>query len=310
MQRFRAIDSHTGGEPTRVVFGGDLGLLGSSMADYRLDFGSRLDHLRSAFVCEPRGSDILVGALLVPGFRHQWGVVFFNNTGLLNMCGHGTIGVAETLRFLGSWGIGEHILETPVGDVRVKINADSSVEFANVPSFRSVAGLELDLDGATVTGDIAWGGNWFYLCQDHGLEISLDNLGPLTALSEKIRQKLVAEGVTGSDGGEIDHIELVSPTVGGAKNFVLCPGLSYDRSPCGTGTSAKLACLYADGKVAPGEVWRQESVTGSVFEGWVEASDDGQCIPHIRGRAYITAETELVIDPDDPLRYGFTGVRL
>lgn len=309
MQRYRAIDSHTGGEPTRVVFGESLGLMGRSMAEYRSDFGSRLDHLRSAFVCEPRGSDILVGALLVPGFRHRWGVVFFNNTGLLNMCGHGTIGVAETLRFLGEWGVGDHVLETPVGDVGVRINPDHSVEFANVPSYRSAAGVRLDFGEIEVTGDIAWGGNWFYLCADHGLEITLDNLGSLTEVSERIRRSLIERGITGADGGEIDHIELVSDQPGGSKNFVLCPGLAYDRSPCGTGTSAKLACLFADGKIQPGEVWRQESVTGSVFEGWVE-SVDGACIPHIRGRAYVTAELELLIDPDDPLRNGFTGVRL
>jgi 4-hydroxyproline epimerase len=301
MQRFRAIDSHTGGEPTRVVFGESLVLQGGSMAELRADFAERFDHLRSAVACEPRGSDILVGALLVPGFKHEWGVIFFNNVGTLNMCGHGTIGVAETLRFLGKWGAGEHLLETPVGDVGVRINADHSVEFANVPSYRKESAVRVDLSDRVVTGDVAWGGNWFYLCDDHGCEISMWNLNELMGLSEEIRRKL------GRD--EVDHIELVSPMEGGAKNFVLCPGLAYDRSPCGTGTSAKLACLYADGKLKPGQVWRQESITGSVFEGWVEIVND-QCVPHVRGRAFITMESELILDPDDPLRFGFTGVKL
>lgn len=309
MQRYRAIDSHTGGEPTRVVFGESLGLMGTSMAEIRADFAARFDDLRSAFVCEPRGSDILVGALLVPGVNREWGVVFFNNVGMLNMCGHGTIGVAETLRFLGHWGVGEYVLETPVGDVGVKVNDDYSVEFANVPSYRMATDVAVQISDREVKGDVAWGGNWFYLCDDHGLEIGLNNLAELTRVSEEIRRKLLADGVRGGNGGEIDHIELVVKQQGGAKNFVLCPGLAYDRSPCGTGTSAKLACLYEDGALKPGEVWRQESVTGSVFEGWVEVVD-GQCVPHVRGRAFITAETELLLDGDDPLKFGFTGVRL
>lgn len=301
MQRFRAIDSHTGGEPTRVVFGDSLGLRGSTIADVRSDFADRFDELRSAFACEPRGSDILVGALLVPGFRHEWGVVFFNNVGMLNMCGHGTIGVAETLRFMGRWGVGDQVLETPVGDVGVRINEDFTVEFANVPSFRKDTGVKVQLDDRVVSGDVAWGGNWFFLCNDHGCEISMGNLNELMNVSVQIRRKL------GRD--DVDHIELVAPFEGGAKNFVLCPGLAYDRSPCGTGTSAKLACLYEDGKLQPGQIWRQESVTGSVFEGWVEIVD-GDCVPHVRGRAFVTAETELILDPDDPLRFGFTGVQL
>jgi len=309
MQKFRAIDSHTGGEPTRVVFGESLGLVGNSMAEIRADFASRFDDLRSAFVCEPRGSDILVGALLVPGFKAKWGVVFFNNVGMLNMCGHGTIGIAETLLYMGEWGVGDHVLETPVGDVAVRINADRTVEFANVPSYVGARGVEVKLGDRVVTGDVAWGGNWFYLCDDHGMDIDLGNLNELTRVSEEIRRSLLSTGIRGSDGGEIDHIELVVKQDGGARNFVLCPGLAYDRSPCGTGTSAKLACLFENGKIQPGEVWRQESVTGSAFEGWVEVVD-GECIPHIRGRAFVTAETELILDPDDPLRFGFTGVRL
>ncbi len=292
-----------------MVFGESLGLRGNSIAEIRADFAARFDDLRSAFVCEPRGSDILVGALLVPGFEEQWGVVFFNNVGMLNMCGHGTIGVAETLLHMGEWEIGEHVLETSVGKVGVTINADRSVEFANVPSYVSVRGVELTLSDRKVTGDVAWGGNWFYLCDDHGMEIGLGNLDKLTQLGEEIRRKLLAEGIRGSNGGEIDHVELVVKQEIGAKNFVLCPGLAYDRSPCGTGTSAKLACLYEAGKIQPGEIWRQESVTGSVFEGWVEIIN-GQCVPHVRGRAFITAETELILDAEDPLRFGFTGVRL
>jgi 4-hydroxyproline epimerase len=300
LNRYQAIDSHTGGEPTRVVFGESLGLQGTSLEDKRQDFATRFDHLRSGFVCEPRGSDIIVGALLIPGTKHKWGVIFFNNVGMLNMCGHGTIGVAETLRHLGEWNPGDHTLETPVGDVNIRINPDHSVEFANVPSYRESTNVAVQFDGKTYTGDVAWGGNWFFLCQDHNLEISLSNLPELMRVTTGLAQVV---------DPKIDHIELVTPIPGGAMNFVLCPGLAYDRSPCGTGTSAKLACLLADGKINPGEIWRQESVTGSSFDGWVEIVNN-QCIPHIRGRAHITAELTLIFDPLDPLKHGFTGAKI
>lgn len=309
MQRFRAIDSHTGGEPTRLVFGENLGLRGSSMEEFREDFGSRLDHLRSAFVCEPRGSDVLVGALLVPGFRAQHGVIFFNNAGLLGMCGHGTIGVAKTLVYAGVWSAGEHQIDTPVGVVNLNIDENHKVTFRNIPSFLSERDVIVGIDGFEYVGDIAWGGNGFYLCSNHGLEIELDNVNELVRISSQIKETLFETGVR-VNGYEVDHVEFFADPVGNAdsRNFVLCPGGAYDRSPCGTGTSAKVAALYSRGKLKPGEVWRQESITGSVFEAWVEVEGD-TITPVIRGEAFVTAELELLIDPADPLRDGFTAFR-
>ena len=140
-------------------------------------------------------------------------------------------------------------------------------------SYRSAAHVPVEAPGiGRVHGDIAWGGNWFFLVGGHGLPLTLDRLEELTDYAWRVRQGLEAQGIRGADGREIDHIELIGPpSAPGAdcKNFVLCPGKAYDRSPCGTGTSAKLACLYADGKLKPGQVWRQESIVGSIFEGTV-----------------------------------------
>jgi 4-hydroxyproline epimerase len=157
-----------------------------------------------------------------------------------------------------------------------------------------------------VRGDIAWGGNWFYLVENHSLPLTLKNVDALTDFTWAIRQALAANGVSGDGGAEIDHIELFGPTSNGdaqSRNFVLCPGKAYDRSPCGTGTSAKMACLYARGKLAPGEIWRQEGILGTVFEGSIEVRD-GVVIPSVTGSAYVTAEASLILDERDPFRMG------
>jgi len=307
MQRFRAIDSHTGGEPTRTVFGAELGLQGSNMAELRADFGSRLDHLRSAFVCEPRGSDILVGALLVPGFECEWGVIYFNNVGVLGMCGHGTIGVAKTLVHAGMWQPGDHSLDTPVGVISLSIDEDHKVTFRNVPSFLSDRDVIVGVDGFEFVGDIAWGGNGFFLCSNHGQAIDLSNVSELLRISGAIKETLYETGVR-VNGCEVDHVEFFADPIGQAdsRNFVLCPGGAYDRSPCGTGTSAKVATLYERGKLQPGEIWRQESITGSIFEAWVEVENE-VITPVIRGEAFLAAELDLLIDPVDPLKNGFTA---
>jgi 4-hydroxyproline epimerase len=163
------------------------------------------------------------------------------------------------------------------------------------------------VDGlGTVTGDVAWGGNWFFLVSQHGEQLQIANVERLTDVTWRIRQALKAHNIRGADGQEIDHIELFGPPSGSAahsRNFVLCPGKAYDRSPCGTGTSAKLACLFADGKIREGDVWRQESIVGSIFEGRVRVVD-GKVVPRIRGSAHVTAEATLLLDPDDPFRMG------
>jgi 4-hydroxyproline epimerase len=311
-QRIRIVDSHTGGEPTRVIVEGgpDLGAvsIGERLERFRRDF----DHIRSAVVNEPRGNDAIVGALLCEPSDPTCdaGVIFFNNVGYLNMCGHGTIGLVVTLAHMGRVGQGTCRLQTVCGVVEARLLDANRVTIRNVPSYRSAAGVTVEAPGiGAVTGDVAWGGNWFFLAANHGQALTLDRLDELTEFAWRIRQGIEQQGITGANGGVIDHIELFGPpTAPGAhsKSFVLCPGKAYDRSPCGTGTSAKLACLYADGKLWPGDVWRQESIVGSVFEGTVSVVD-GQVIPEITGSAYVNAAAELILDERDPFCYGIRG---
>jgi 4-hydroxyproline epimerase len=309
IKRIQVIDSHTGGEPTRLVLDGGPDL-GSGPLLARLEsFRSHHDAFRSAVVNEPRGSDVLVGALLCEPHdpRCVAGVIFFNNVGYLGMCGHGAIGLISTLLHMGKIGAGEHWIDTPVGAVKAILHVSGEVTIGNVRSYRAARQVAVDVPGyGRITGDIAWGGNWFYLVDDHKQEIALARVESLTEFAWAIRNALVAQGIRGSDGGEIDHIELFSASENAqasSKNFVLCPGKAYDRSPCGTGTSAKLACLYGDGKLKPGDVWRQESILGSVFEGTVEIRN-GEIYPSITGRAFVTAEATLIMNPEDPFVSG------
>jgi 4-hydroxyproline epimerase len=307
--RVRVIDSHTAGEPTRVVIAGGPDL-GTGPLNERLQrFRTEHDDFRSAIINEPRGSDALVGALLCAPVDDTCvaGVIFFNNVAYLGMCGHGTIGVIATLAHVGRIGAGLHRLETPVGVVEAQLFENGEVEIANVPSYRYLAGVIVDVPGfGPIRGDVAWGGNWFFLVNDHGQQLTLDNLEALTDFTSRIRDALERDGITGADGHEIDHVELFSPSqLDGvdSRNFVLCPGKAYDRSPCGTGTSAKLACLFADGKFGEDQVWRQESIVGSIFEGTVSVVHN-KIHPHIRGAAFVTAESELILDPRDPFCMG------
>jgi 4-hydroxyproline epimerase len=310
-KRVAVIDSHTGGEPTRVVIGGGPDLGPGPLARRLAAFRDRYDSFRSAIVNEPRGSDVIVGALLCepsdPGCTA--GVIFFNNVGYLGMCGHGTIGLVATLAHLGQIQPGEHRIETPVGVVKAILHDSGEVTVENVPSFRTARQVVVEVKGyGKVAGDVAWGGNWFFLVNDHRERIAIENVDRLTEVAWRIRQALGSNGVTGRDGSEIDHIELFGPAQhpqANSKNFVLCPGKAYDRSPCGTGTSAKLACLAADGKLREGEVWRQEGIVGSIFEGSFRAAGDA-VIPAIKGSAYISSEATLILDPRDPFK---TGIR-
>ena len=308
MQTIEVIDSHTGGEPTRLVVAGFPDLGQGSMAERREILRTQHDAWRAAAMLEPRGNDVLVGALLCSPQdpASAAGVIFFNNTGYLGMCGHGTIGVVVSLAYLGRIGAGTHTLETPVGKVQATLHEDGSVSVRNVPAMRHLQQVPVQVPGyGLVHGDVAWGGNWFFLASDHGQRVASDNLAGLTAYSVALKNALVAQGVTGTNGAEIDHIELFGPDDSGSdsRNFVLCPGGAYDRSPCGTGTSAKVACLAADGKLAPGAVWTQASIIGSRFEASY-ALDNGQVIPIIRGRAHISAKATLVLDPHDPFVWG------
>jgi proline racemase len=307
MQIVHVIDSHTGGEPTRVVIDGgpDLGL--GSLAERRLKFEQEFDSFRSAVVNEPRGSDAMVGALLVPPNDPTCavGVIFFNNVGYLGMCGHGTIGLMATLADLGRIGEGDHRIETPVGVVTATLHSNREVSVVNVPSWRARKDVCIQVpEIGPVTGDVAWGGNWFFLCEDHGQEIRPGNLDGLTGYCWRLRQAANSQGFP-----EVDHVELFGPPLlqgAHSKNFVLCPGRAYDRSACGTGTSAKLACLAANGKLAEGERWVQESIIGSSLTAtfhWTDGAS-GRISPVISGYAHVNGEARLRLEETDPFCWG------
>jgi 4-hydroxyproline epimerase len=304
----RVIDSHTGGEPTRVVVAGGPDLGGGTVREQLERFRRDHDRFRSAVVNEPRGSDVMVGALLVPPHDPscRFGVIFFNNVDTLWMCGHGTIGLVATLAHLGLIGPGEVRLDTAVGPVAATLHPDGTVTLANVPSYRHAKQVAVEVPGlGVVRGDIAWGGNWFFLVEQHGLTVALEHVEALTDYAWKVRQALGAQGIVGADGGEIDHIELFAPTpTADSRNFVLCPGKAYDRSPCGTGTSAKVACLAADGKLAEGATWKQESVIGSHFLASYRRLTDGKVQPLVTGRAFVQADATFLFHPEDPFAWG------
>ena len=306
MRSLRIIDSHTGGEPTRVVIAGGPDLGAGPMAGRLTILRDTHDDFRGAVVKEPRGSDVLVGALLqIPSDPScAAGVIFFNNVGYLGMCGHGTIGLAATLAHLGRIGDGPLKIETPVGVVEMTWHGKGRASVVNVPAHRQARGVRVDVPGlGVVTGDVAWGGNWFFLTPGPEKPLVPGCAARLTDIALRIRQAVNAAGFP-----EVDHVELFGePQCGGnSRNFVLCPGGAYDRSPCGTGTSAKLACLAADGALAEGEEWVQESIHGSVFRGsfrWLN-HERQRIVPTIAGTAFITAEATLFFDDHDPFRGG------
>lgn len=309
----RFIDSHTEGEPTRVIIDGGPDLGTGSLVERRDIFCETADRFRQCAINEPRGWDAVVGALLCEPQDASCaaGVIFFNNTGYLNMCGHGAIGVAVTLHYLGRIGLGIQRLETPVGIVEVNLLSPNKVSIENVPSYRHRSQVSVEVDQlGTVTGDIAWGGNWFFLVKQSPVPLTMDNLRSLSDAARLVRDALEREEITGADGREIDHIEFFGPAATSdahSRNFVYCPGGAYDRSPCGTGTSAKLACLAADEKLAPGDEWIQESIIGSRFTGSFQSTSDGMIIPTITGHAYVCSEGTLIQQAGDPFPNGIGG---
>ena len=306
LHRIQVVDSHTGGEPTRVVISGGPDLGTGPLSERVQRLSSQFDPFRSAVVNEPRGSDVLVGALLVAPHAPDcdFGVIFFNNVGPLGMCGHGTIGLMITLAHLGRVRPGTHRIDTPVGPVSATLHPDGKVSVANVPSYRQQASVSVEVPGiGVVLGDVAWGGNWFFLVRSPVWELSIQNVETLTDVSWRIRQAVNAQGFP-----EVDHVELFGPPGcgGHSRNFVLCPGKAYDRSPCGTGTSAKLACLAADEKLAPGQVWIQEGILGSSFQSEYQWEDRarGRVLPVVTGTAHVTAEATLLLMDEDPFQWG------
>jgi len=349
IKRIPFLDSHTGGEPTRLITSLPFDLGTGSVADKLSTLKTHHDDLRRTVLNEPRGSDVLVGAYLVPPADPtcQFGVIYFNNVGYLGMCGHGTIGLIASLAYLGKVQPGVIRVETPVGVVDATLHPlpsslrgatlsegegkrrsnlqtseqeiasgenhehprndgyyPNKVSVKNIPSYRHLTHIPVTVDGKTIHGDVAWGGNWFFLTHDHGLDIHMQNLAALTDFSWRVREQLTANKITGANGAEIDHIELFTSTSDAdSKSFVLCPGKAYDRSPCGTGTSAKLACLYADGILQVGQTWKQQSVVGSIFEGSVQLEGEN-IIPTITGEAWVMAEGTLLVDERDPFGVG------
>ncbi len=307
MQRIKVIDSHTGGEPTRVVIEGGPDLGTGTAADRLKILHDHHDPFRSAVVNEPRGSDVMVGALLFKSNDPSCaaGVIFFNNVGFLGMCGHGTIGVIATLQHLGRIAPGEHRIETPVGIVSAVLNKNGRVSVANVPSYRKIKNLGVSVPGVgRVIGDVAWGGNWFFLMEKHGQTLELENVDQLADYAWRVRKAVNVKGYP-----EVDHVELFGPpkTPGAhSRNFVLCPGKAYDRSPCGTGTCAKLACMAADDKLIENESWVQESILGSTFTTSFRWEDRaaGIILPVVTGRAWVNGEATLLIDDTDPFGWG------
>jgi 4-hydroxyproline epimerase len=313
MSSVRVIDSHTGGEPTRVVIDGGPDLGTGTMAERKDVLAEKFDTFRQTIILEPRGSDVLIGALLCEPDDPSCvaGVIFFNNAGYLGMCGHGAIGVAITLAYLGRIDSGTHKLETPVGIVEFELVGANEVRIENVASYCHQRDLSIEVEGmGTVSGQVAWGGNWFFLANDSPVPLTLENERILTDATLRIKRALAAQNITGAGGEEIDHIEFFGPprsADANSRNFVLCPGGAYDRSPCGTGTSAKLACLAAAGDLAPGETWIQESIIGSRFSACYRLDDEGQIIPSITGSAYICGETTLIQQDQDPFVHGIHG---
>jgi 4-hydroxyproline epimerase len=346
MKRIPYLDSHTGGEPTRLIPSLPFDLGSGSVAEKLSTLKAHHDDLRRTVLLEPRGSDVLVGAYLVPPADPtcQFGVIYFNNVGYLGMCGHGTIGLIASLAYLGKVKPGVIRVETPVGVVEATLHASSlrgangvsdeaispsahgiasgeehrphtasplgndeypnRVSVQNIPAYRHLTHIPVTVDGHTIHGDVAWGGNWFFLVHDHGLDVNMSNLEALTDFAWRVREQFTADGITGANGAEIDHVELFTSTPDAdSKSFVLCPGKAYDRSPCGTGTSAKLACLYGDGKLQIGQTWRQQSVVGSIFEGSVQL-DGNKIIPTITGEAWVMSEGTILVDERDPFGTG------
>lgn len=306
-QFIHVVDSHTAGEPTRVIVDGGPDLGGGTVAEQLDRFRESFDHVRTGVVREPRGSDVLVGALLCESSDDSCdaGVIFFNNVGFLGMCGHGLIGVVETLRHLGRLTTDTCRIETPVGVIAVQRGNDRAISIQNVASYRVAKEVRVKLDGVGVfVGDVAWGGNWFYLVNHPKTLVGSASVKTLQELASRLRLAINEAGYP-----EVDHVELFGPPMNAdsdSRNFVLCPGLEYDRSPCGTGTSAKLACLAADGKLKPGETWMQEGILGTCFRGsfqWIDESK-GEVLPTITGQAFVTSEAKLIFGANDPFNNG------
>ena len=303
------IDSHTGGEPTRVILDGVPELGTGSLADRARRLATEQEAFYRAIMLEPRGQPAMAGALLVAPVDPSCvtGVIYFDVDAVLGMCGHGTIGLAVTLAHLGRIGVGTHRIETPAGVVKVELHDANTVAVTNIESRRVRRDVSLNIpDHGAITGDIAYGGNWFFIVDPSPIPVTPGNIAAMTGLTIAIREASIAAGAGGEQGEPVDHVILQGHSANGAhgRNFVLCPDNNYDRSPCGTGSSARLACLAADGQLAAGEEIEQESVIGSSYRLSYQPGSNGGVIPRITGQAFVMAETTLIFDGQDPFRTG------
>lgn len=308
----RVIDSHTQGEPTRVVLEGGPSLKSHTLKEQAIELSENHKDFLNATLTEPRGFEAMVGALLVPAndSRCETGVIYYTPAGALNMCGHATIGLVITLAHMGRINIGTHYIETPIGVVKALLKEDNEVSIQNVESYRYKKDVSIKVDElGIVKGDIAWGGNWFYLTKEIPCELNYDNTPQLLKALNAIKNAISKQGIFGKDGAQIDHFEFngAGSDKADGRNFVLCPNGTYDRSPCGTGTSAKVACLAADGDLQENEVWIQESVIGSCYHASFQNVSGGGVIPTITGKAYVTGETTLIQNAKDPYANGIVS---
>jgi proline racemase len=304
------IDSHTGGEPTRVILDGGPDLGSGSLAERARRLATEFESFYQSVMLEPRGQPAMVGALLTPPTHPSCvtGVIYFDADAVLGMCGHGTIGLGVTLAHLGRIGPGVHKIETPAGIVEIDLKDANTVCVTNIESRRVRKDVTLEVPGyGPVTGDVAYGGNWFFIVDPSPIPVEPGNIREMTDMTIAIRDAANAAGQGGEQGEPIDHVifqgQSPDPDVH-SRNFVLCPDNTYDRSPCGTGSSARLACLAADGKLAQGHRIIQESVIGSPYHLSYVAGENGGVVPSITGQAWVMAETKLIFDTGDPFRQG------
>ena len=300
------IDSHTGGEPTRVILDGGPDLGSGPLAERAEKLATEHKAFYQSVVLEPRGQVAMVCALLVEPVDPDCvtGVIYFDAEAVLGMCGHGTIGLAVTLMHMGKIGVGTHKIETPAGVVTVDVKDANTVTVTNIESRRVESGVSVEIDGlGTVTGDIAYGGNWFYIVDASPVPVTPAHIPELTQAAIQVREALNAKEE------RIDHVIFYGPALsenGHTRNFVLCPDDAYDRSPCGTGSSARLACLAAKGRLHEGDELLQASIIGSTYRLSYPEGPNGGVIPSITGQAWVMAESKLIFAATDPFRDGIT----
>ena len=326
---FDTIESHTAGNPTRTIVRGAPELRGATMLERLDDLRARFPWIRTALCFEPRGHSVMSGCVLQEPCdpTADVGVVFIETSGYPPMCGHDTIGLVtvliETGRFPAEGPLVPCVLDTPAGIVRTEATVEggrvTDVAFLSTPSFLLHRDVAVELDGlAPFQVDVAWGGNFYAIVEaaDVGVDVRDPRVAGRIALAERIREHLnarlevvhpVLEGVRG-----ISHVQFNGPPTTAeahTRSSVIMPPGGADRSPCGTGTSARTAALVARGRLALGETLVHESITGGLFRSTpVEALEVGG-IPAVRnrisGRAFITGRSTFIIDPTDPLAAGF-----